>query len=124
MNVTAAASRRVLIGTRTAPVMGTPKWASIISGVFASRTATVSPRPIPRVASAEASRRHRSRVALQLYRRPPCTTASCSGWTSALQSRNTSGVRGAKFAVRRPSPASKSSIPTGPSRVSAPMQRM
>jgi len=54
-----AASRRVLSGTRTAPVMGTPKWASIISGVFASRTATVSPRPMPRAASAEASRRHR-----------------------------------------------------------------
>src|SRR3954453_323751 len=119
MNATLAASSRVLIGTRTAPVIGIAKWASIISGVFASRTATVVPRPIPRAASADASRRHRSRVPLQVYLRAPCTTATCSGYTSALQSRNTSGVSGAKFALRRPSPTSKSSMPTHPPTVGA-----
>ena len=124
MNVIAAASRRVLIGTRTAPVIGTPKWASIISGVFASRTATVSPRPMPRVASAEASRRHRSRVALQLYRRAPCTTARLLGVDVGAPVEEHQRRQGSEVRRPAPSPASKSSIPTGPSRVSAPMQRI
>ena len=44
MNAIPAASSRVLSGTITAPVIGIPKCASIISGVFASSNATVSPR--------------------------------------------------------------------------------
>ena len=59
MNAIASASSRVLSVLSTPPVIGTPKCASIISGVFASITATVSPAPMPRRASAEASRRDR-----------------------------------------------------------------
>ena len=79
MNAIPAASSRMLSGTITAPVIGIPKCASIISGVFASSNATVSPRPMPRAASAEASRRQRSRVWLHVKRRPPWTTARWSG---------------------------------------------
>ncbi len=60
MNASASASSRVLSVLSTPPVIGTPKCASTISGVLASIAATVSPRPIPRRASAEASRRERS----------------------------------------------------------------
>ena len=42
-------------------VIGTPKCASSIAGTFGSMADTVSPGPTPRRASAEASRRHRSR---------------------------------------------------------------
>ena len=56
----ASASSRVLSVLSTAPVIGTPKWHSFISGVLASMTATVSPTPMPRRASAEARRRHRA----------------------------------------------------------------
>ena len=54
-NVKAQGARdlnRVLMAFNTAPVMGTPKWASYISGVFASTAATVSPVPIPALESA------------------------------------------------------------------------
>jgi len=54
--------------------MGTPKWASSISGVFESIAATVSPATIPRAVRAEASRRDRSRVSAQVYRRLPWMT--------------------------------------------------
>ena len=74
-----AASSRVLIVFSTAPVIGTPKCASTISGVFAATTDTVSPQPTPRADNAEASRWHRSRVCAQVNRRLPCTTASRSG---------------------------------------------
>jgi hypothetical protein len=60
MNAIASASRRVLRAFSTAPVIGTPKCASYISGVFDSITATVSPGPTPRAASADASRRERA----------------------------------------------------------------
>ena len=43
MNAIVSASSRVLSVLRTAPVIGTPKWSSTISGVFAAITATVSP---------------------------------------------------------------------------------
>ncbi|SAK99352.1 hypothetical protein AWB82_07284 [Caballeronia glebae] len=60
MNASVAASSRVLSVLSTAPVIGTPKCASTISGVFGSIAATVSPRPMPRAASADASRRVRA----------------------------------------------------------------
>ena len=55
-----AASSLVLRALSTAPVMGTPKWHSYISGVLDSITATVSPGPMPRFTSADASRRQRA----------------------------------------------------------------
>ncbi|MNQ97628.1 hypothetical protein D3C85_1132840 [compost metagenome] len=55
----ASASRRVLMAFSTAPHMGTPKCASNIAGPFGAITATVSPRPIPRLARAEARRMQR-----------------------------------------------------------------
>jgi hypothetical protein len=60
MNAMASGSRRVLRVFSTAPHIGTPKCASYIAGMFGSMTATVSPVPMPRFASAEASRRQRS----------------------------------------------------------------
>ncbi len=60
MKAMVAASRRVLMALRTAPVIGTPKCTSIISGVLAPMTATVSPASMPRRVSAEARRRQRS----------------------------------------------------------------
>ena len=57
MKAIASASSRVLSVLSTAPAIGTPKCASIISGVFASIAATVSPVRTPRRASADASRR-------------------------------------------------------------------
>jgi len=66
MKATVSASSRVLRVLSTAPVMGTPKWASTSSGVFAAITATVSPVPMPRPASAEARRRLRAAVSAQV----------------------------------------------------------
>jgi hypothetical protein len=55
-----SASSRVFRVFSTAPVIGTPKWHSNISGVLLSIAATVSPAPTPRLVSAEARRRARS----------------------------------------------------------------
>jgi len=60
MKAMASASRRVLSVLSTAPAIATPKCASYMGGVFGSMAATVSPTPMPRRESAEASRRHRS----------------------------------------------------------------
>ena len=60
MNAIASASSRVLSVLSTAPAIGTPKWHSYISGVLGSIAATVSPTPMPRFASAEASRTQRA----------------------------------------------------------------
>jgi hypothetical protein len=60
MKAIASASSRVFRVLSTAPIIGTPKWHSYISGVFASIAATVSPVPMPRRASADASRRARA----------------------------------------------------------------
>ena len=60
MNAIASASSLVFSVFSTAPAIGTPKWHSYISGMFGSIAATVSPRPMPRFASAEASRRQRT----------------------------------------------------------------
>ena len=60
MNAIASASSRVLSVFSTAPHIGTPKCASYIAGMFGSMTATVSPLPMPRFASAEARRRQRA----------------------------------------------------------------
>ncbi len=60
MKEMASASRRTLRVLSTAPIIGTPKCASSIAGMFGSITATVSPLPIPRPASAEARRRQRA----------------------------------------------------------------
>ena len=54
-----AASSRVLSECSTAFTIGTPKCASSIGGVLDSITVTVSPLPMPRLASAEASRSER-----------------------------------------------------------------
>ena len=56
----ASASSRVLSVLSTAPVIGTPKCASNIGGTLGSIAATVSPTPIPRLASAEPRRRARA----------------------------------------------------------------
>ncbi len=66
MKAIAAASRRMLSAFRTAPAMGTPKCASTKAGTLGAMIATVSPRPIPRCASAEASRRARVHVSAQV----------------------------------------------------------
>ena len=50
-----AASSLVLSECSTALVIGTPKCASSIGGVLDSITVTVSPLPMPRFDSAEAS---------------------------------------------------------------------
>ena len=47
MKAIASASSRVLSVLSTPPVIGTPKCASTISGVFAAMTATVSAKPTP-----------------------------------------------------------------------------
>ena len=54
------ASSRVLMALSTAPSAGTPWCASSIAGTLGKTTATVSPSPMPRAASAEASRRDRA----------------------------------------------------------------
>ena len=66
MNAIASASRRVFKVLSTPPLIGTPKWASNISGVFAAISATVSPLPMPASLSAEASRRERAYVSAQV----------------------------------------------------------
>ena len=66
MKAIASASRRVLSVLSTPPLIGTPKLASIISGVFASITATVSPTPMPCFASADPSLRERSYVSFHV----------------------------------------------------------
>ena len=60
MKAIASASSRMLSALSTAPIIGTPKCASNIAGMLGSITATVSPLPMPRAASAEASRRQRA----------------------------------------------------------------
>ena len=54
-----AASSRVFSECSTALTIGTPKCASSMAGVLDSITETVSPLPMPRAASAEASWRER-----------------------------------------------------------------
>ncbi len=59
-----AASRRVFTECSTAFTIGTPKCASSMGGVLDSIAVTVSPLPMPRFASADAScseRRQKSR---------------------------------------------------------------
>ncbi len=64
MKAIVAASSRVLMAFSTAPAIGTPKCASNRAGMLGAITATVSPRRMPRLASAEAScRQRRSAVA-------------------------------------------------------------
>jgi hypothetical protein len=60
MKAIASASSRVLSVLSTPPIIGTPKFVSIISGVLASITAIVSPLPKPRLTSADASLRDRA----------------------------------------------------------------
>ena len=62
MKATASGSSRVFRVLSTAPVTGTPKWHSYISGVLLSITATVSPFWMPRATSAEARRLARAKV--------------------------------------------------------------
>ena len=57
MKATVAASSRVLMACSTAPVIGTPKCASYISGMLGAMIATVSPVPMPWRSSAEADRK-------------------------------------------------------------------
>ena len=106
MKATVSASRRMLIAFSTAPVIGTPKWASRIAGTLGAKTATVSPLPMPSPASAEASARQRRAVSRQVKRRSPCTAASRSGYTAAVRLRKLSGVSGAKLAAFLSSPVS------------------
>ena len=60
MKAIIAASSRVLSEFSTAPVIGTPKCASYISGMLGAMIVTVSPTPMPTLSSAEASRRQRA----------------------------------------------------------------
>ena len=62
-------------------------------------TATVSPRPMPRRVSADASRRHRTDVSRQLNRRSPSMTAVRSGQAVAAQSSSVTGVSAVKLAA-------------------------
>ena len=56
INASVLASRRMFKALSTAPVIGTPKWDSYRAGIFGAITDTVSPGPMFRLASAEASR--------------------------------------------------------------------
>ena len=94
MKAMVAGSSRVLSAFRTAPAMGTPKCASINSGVLAAITATVSPSPMPRRDNAEANRRQRSWVCRQVRRTSPWITAIRSGNTEAVRGRKDSGDNG------------------------------
>ena len=60
MKAMVGASSRVFSALSTAPVMGMPKCASTIVGVFGSITATVSPLPTPLRGSADGERRQRA----------------------------------------------------------------
>ena len=60
MKATVLASRRVLMVLTTAPSIGTARVASQAAGTLGAMTETVSPRPIPRAARPEASRRQRA----------------------------------------------------------------
>jgi hypothetical protein len=71
MKAIVSGSRRMLSAFNTAPAIGTPKCASNASGRLGDMSATVSPRPTPRAASAPARRRQRSKASPQLYRRAP-----------------------------------------------------
>jgi hypothetical protein len=62
MKAIVSASSRILSAFSTAPAIGTPKCASNASGMFGAIIATVSPRPMPCAARAEARRRQRSRL--------------------------------------------------------------
>ncbi|MCY1555433.1 hypothetical protein D9M68_920990 [compost metagenome] len=75
----ASASRRVLMAFSTAPIIGTPKCASNIAGPFGAITATVSPRPTPRWARAEARRMQRLYVSPQVCRKLPLISARRCG---------------------------------------------
>src|SRR5262245_45927410 len=99
MKAIVSASSRVLSVFRTPCVIGTPKWASYISGVFESIAATVSPFPTPRPTRADASRRQRASVSAHVKRRDPCTTDARRGNVYAAQARNVRGVRGAQLAA-------------------------
>ena len=82
-----AASRRMFSALRMAPVIGTAKWASNISGMLGSMAATVSPLVMPSLASALARRRQRSPVWPQVMRRVPWITAMRFGWTASVRDR-------------------------------------
>ena len=66
MKAIVSASSRMFSAFSTAPAIGTPKCASKTSGTLGAISATVSPRPMPRAASAEARRRQRSRLCRQV----------------------------------------------------------
>ncbi|MNF62402.1 hypothetical protein D3C84_440830 [compost metagenome] len=59
----------------TAPLMGTPKWASNIAGILGATMETVSPSPIPYRRRAEASLRQRASVSAQVRLRGPWISA-------------------------------------------------
>ena len=71
MKAIVSGSSRMFSAFSTAPAIGTPKCASNASGRLGDITATVSPRPTPRAASAPARRRQRSKAWRQVYRRAP-----------------------------------------------------
>src|SRR5690606_12480885 len=100
-NAIVAASSRVLIVLSTAPVIGTPKCASSIAGMFGSTTDTVSPSPTSRAASTDASRRARASICDQLWRSGPWMAAQRSGNTSAAHSTRLTGVSGTWLAAFR-----------------------
>ena len=55
----ASASKRVLIAFKTAPHIGTPKWASNTGTILGAIKATVSPSAIPTLFKADAKRTQR-----------------------------------------------------------------
>ena len=63
----------------TAPSIGTARVASQAAGTLGAMTETVSPRPIPRAARLEASRRQRTQVSAHVWRRLPWTMDVRSG---------------------------------------------
>ena len=98
INAMAFASKRIFSAFNTAPVIGTAKCASKVSGVFAPINETVSPLPIPCFINAEASKQQRSYVCFQVYRVSPWMIDVLSGYTLAQRSIKLRGVRWAKFA--------------------------
>ena len=69
-----------------------------MAGTFGAMMATVSPTPMPRLASAEARRRARAPNSAYVNTRSPWITAGLRGYTAAARSRKLIGVSGAWLA--------------------------
>jgi hypothetical protein len=89
-----AASNRVFKGLSTAPIIGTAKCASIISGILGAMIATVSRRLTPSRVKADASLVQRSSSWAYVYRREPSITATLPAKALAARVRKFTGDNG------------------------------